>query len=134
MNNPGFAKRLDDYQPTKTLAAWLCVISVAATLIVGFGWGGWVRGGTAQDMATKAATTARAELAGAVCAHQFVNGPDATARLASLRSTDTWKRDSFIEEGGWATLPGSDKPVAGAAGLCSQTLMELPMKAAATSG
>ena len=134
MINQGIGKRWDSYQPTKALAAWLCVISVAATMIVGFGWGGWVRGSTAQDVATKAASGARAELAAAVCVHQFVAGTDATTRLASLRGTESWKRDTFIEEGGWVTLAGADKPVAGAAGLCSQTLMDLPVKAAATAG
>jgi hypothetical protein len=85
-------------------------------------------------MATKAASAARAELAANICVSQFVKASDATAKLASLRSTDSWKRDTFIEDGGWATLPGGDKPVAGAAALCSQTLMDLPVKAAATSG
>src|SRR5258708_20926679 len=63
MINQGIGKRWDSYQPTKALAAWLCVISVAATMIVGFGWGAWVRANTAQDMAPKPASGPPAQLA-----------------------------------------------------------------------
>jgi hypothetical protein len=127
------ARRWGDYRASKALVFWSCIASIAATLIVGFGWGGWVRGGTAQEMATKAATGARAELAAAVCIHQFVNGANATTQLASLKEADTWKRDSFIEEGGWVTLPGGEKPVAGAASLCAQQLMDAKLPNAAGS-
>src|SRR5258708_12589172 len=88
MINQGIGKRWDSYQPTKALAAWLCVISVAATMIVGFGWGGWVRGSTAQDVATKAASGARAELAPAVSAHQFVPDPPPPTPPPSPRGTE----------------------------------------------
>ncbi|SRR5579885_1253416 len=132
MKNPSYLQRWDAYQPTKTAVVWLCLGSIAATLIVGFGWGGWVRGSTAESMASKSAATAQAELAAAVCVHQFTSGANAVAQFASLKAADSWKRDTFIEEGGWVTLPGAQKPVAGAAALCSQTLMEMPVKAAAS--
>lgn len=27
-----------------------------------------------------------------------------------LNATDSWKRDSFVEKGGWATFPGAAEP------------------------
>jgi hypothetical protein len=135
-DKPSLARRWGDYRASKALVFWSCVASVVATLIVGFGWGGWMRDGTAQEMATKAAAGARAELAAAVCLHQFVNGANATTQLASLKGADSWKRDAFIEEGGWVTLPGVEKPVTGAASLCAQQLIDakLPPKAVGTTG
>jgi len=134
MKTQSFAQRWDEYQVSKTTLAWIVAGSVAATMIVGFNWGGWVLGGTANAMATKAASAARAELAAAVCVHQFMGGTNASAQLTTLQATDSWKRDTFIEEGGWVTLPGNAKPIAGAAELCAQTLMETkPAKAAAAS-
>jgi hypothetical protein len=133
---PSVSRRWRDYRASKAVLIWSCAASIVVTMIVGFSWGGWVRGGTAQDMATKAAAEARTELAAAVCLHKFVNGPNATAQLASLKGTDSWKRDAFIEEGGWVTLPGVEKSVTGAASLCAQQLMDakLPAKAAGSSG
>ncbi|HEX2116210.1 MAG TPA: hypothetical protein VHM01_17540 [Alphaproteobacteria bacterium] len=116
-------QRWEKLQASKTQVFWACAASVVATLIIGFTWGGWVTGGTAKERAVTAATEARAELAATVCVERFIKGPDAMAQLATLKGSDSWKRDSFIEAGGWATLAGMDKPVAGAASLCVQQLM-----------
>ena len=35
---------------------------------------------------------------------------EAKATLAELKLVDSWKRDSFIEKGGWATFPGATLP------------------------
>jgi hypothetical protein len=129
-------RRWDDYQPSKTAVFWSCAGCIAATMIVGFAWGGWVTGGTAAQMVTQASQSARAELAATICVNRFANGPDATAKLASLKGTDTWKQDEFIEKGGWATLPGTENPVTGAAAICARQLMDvkLPVKAASAPG
>jgi hypothetical protein len=117
-----------DYRPSKTAVFCVCLAGIVATLSVGFGWGGWVMGDAAQQRATETAWGARAELAASVCVHEFLGGIKAPARLALLKDTYPWKRTSFIEDGGWATLPGDEKPVAGAAGLCVRQLIgqELP--------
>jgi hypothetical protein len=122
-------QRWERLQATKTQVFWASAASVVATLIVGFTWGGWVTGGTANERAATAATEARAQLAATVCVERFAKGPDAIAQLAALKSSDSWKRDTFIEAGGWATLTGMDKPVAGAASLCVKELMAPPKTA-----
>jgi hypothetical protein len=110
---------------------------IVVTMLIGFTWGGWVTGGTAAEMAETAASGARAELAAKICVNRFVNGADAVGQLASLKKSDSWQRDDFIEKGGWATLPGMKEPVAGAADICAQKLMEAKLPSAepaATSG
>jgi hypothetical protein len=123
------SKRWSDFQASKTQLFWACAGSVVVALVVGFTWGGWVTGGTANQRAATAATEARAQLAATVCVERFAKAPDATAQLAALKSSDSWKRDTFIESGGWATLTGMEKPVAGAASLCVQQLMAAPKTA-----
>ena len=54
-----FMQRFNDYQPSKEQAFWLCVLSIAATVAIGFGAAGWVTGGTAQSMADEAAAQSR---------------------------------------------------------------------------
>ena len=119
----GLTQRWEKLQASKTQVFWACAACIVATLIVGFTWGGWVTGGTATQMAAKAASDARAQLASTVCVERFVKGPDATAQLAALKGSDLWKRDTFIEAGGWTTLAGMKEPVAGAANLCVQQLL-----------
>jgi hypothetical protein len=123
-SNPGLMQRFEDYRPTKSGLGWCCAISVVATMIVGFTWGGWVTGGTASAMAAKAADGASAELAAAVCAAQFSGGPDAAGQLAALNKLDSWQRSDFIKKGGWATMPGMKDTVSGAADLCAKQLVQ----------
>jgi hypothetical protein len=117
------SQRFQDYRPSKTALFWSCIACIAATLFVGFAWGGWVTGGSAQQMTNKAADSARAQLAAAVCVNQFMAQPKAGAQLAALKQTSSWQRDSFVEKGGWAQIDG--KSYDGAADLCAQQLAQM---------
>jgi hypothetical protein len=121
-SKPGFAQRLEMYRPSKVALLWCCVLSIVATMIVGFTWGGWVTGGTAAEMAEKAADGASAKLAAAICTAQFKNDPDSALHLAALSKLDSWQRGDFITKGGWAALPGMKDAVSGAAELCAREL------------
>jgi hypothetical protein len=128
--NQTLANRWHDYQVSKTAFFWSCAGCAVATMIVGFAWGGWVTGGTAGQMATRAAAGARAELTATICTSRFVSSPDATTALAALKASDSWKRDDLLEKGGWVTLPGIERPVAGAADLCVKQLMDATVPSA----
>lgn len=128
-------RRWEAYQPTKTLWFWSCVGCAIATMVIGFGWGGWVTGGTAAKMSAEAALNGRAQLVASFCVGQFEKAPDAAAQLALLKKTDNiWERGKFIEKGGWATMPGEKAPVDGAAALCAKDLMAEAPKPPGTSG
>ena len=123
------SQRFENYRPTKTVLFWSCAGCIAATMIVGFAWGGWVTGGTAQEMVEEAAQTARAEVAAVVCVQKFMDAGDARLQLASLKEiTSSWKRENFIEDGGWATVAGEEYDEA--ADLCAERLMEMEAPAA----
>jgi hypothetical protein len=47
VDKSGFTRRWEHYRATKTAVFWLCASCVAATIITGFSWGGWVTGCTA---------------------------------------------------------------------------------------
>jgi alpha/beta superfamily hydrolase len=127
-----FAARIADFKASKAVLFWSCAGAAVAVMIVGFGWGGWVTGGTAQAMAEKAATAARAEVVATICVNRFAKSPDATAQLVSLKKIDSWKRSQMLEEGGWVTLPGTKTPVEDAAALCADRLVGV--QPAGTSG
>ena len=122
-STPGLARRLETYRPSKKVLGWCCVLSVVATMVVGFGWGGWTTSGTALAMADKAAENARATLAAEICTAQFQLNPDAAAQLTALNKLESWDRADFIRKGGWANLPGHKELVSGSADLCAQQLV-----------
>lgn len=105
------SRRWEDYQPSKTILFWACIVAIIATIVVGFSWGGWVTGGTSRAMAATAGDTARGDLASAICVEKFNAAPDAAAKLTEFKAIpDSYKKRQFVEAGGWATMPGQKTP------------------------
>src|SRR5215208_4658138 len=125
METQRLGQRWAGYKATKTTLFWACAACFVATVAVGFTWGGWVTGGTARSMAAAAATSGRDEIVAAICVDRFQTGRDAHGPLAALKELQSWSRGSFIEKGGWATMPGQAKPTSTAARLCADQLVAL---------
>lgn len=122
-----------DYQPSKAVWFWSCAGACVLTMIVGFTWGGWVTGGTAQARVEAASEQAAAELAASICVHRFLQAPDAAAKLAALKEETRWSRDDFVQDAGWTTFASAEEPVDGAAELCAEQLAEAELPATAAA-
>jgi hypothetical protein len=116
-------QRWREAQPTKTMTFWACIASVVLTMIVGFAWGGWVTGGTAQKMAETSASDAVIKRLAPICVVQFQRDPGKVQKLVALQGTDTWQRDGYVEKQGWATMPGEEKSDSKVAEACAQLLV-----------
>jgi len=125
------SERWNRYQPTKTGAFWFAVGCVAATLLVGFGPGGWMTSGSAQEVANHA----RNELATAVCIDKFMKAENVGAQLGKLKREPWYRHTEFISEGGWATMPDRQSPNPKVAEKCAGKLdeMKAPVAGARTS-
>lgn len=116
-------ERLDNYRPSKTILVWACGMTALATMVAGFGWGGWMTGGSAVRAATAASEAANLQLASAVCVERFNAAPDSAKRLIEFNALpDRYKKRQFIEAGGWATMPGQTSADGGVAEGCSTAL------------
>jgi hypothetical protein len=129
-DSTSFSQRWEAFRPSKAVWLWSCVACVIATMVVGFAWGGWTTGGTAAKMASDAADQAQAELAATVCVARFMQAPDAATELATLKKTDSWKRDDLIEKGGWAKMAGVKEVPSGTDDLCAEKLASMEAPAA----
>jgi hypothetical protein len=91
-------------------------VGAIATMFVGFYWGGWSLGSTADKLAKE-----RSELA-------FRALPDFDAKKVALSKVDPWKRrDEFPKE--FVTLPGESYPSSSLVDAC-YTLLLAPKSAA----
>jgi hypothetical protein len=80
-----------------------------ATMFVGFYWGGWSLGSTADKMAKQRSELAVVAALAPVCADKFRALPDAEAKQVAISKVDSWKRrDEFPKE--FVTLPGESYP------------------------
>jgi hypothetical protein len=93
-----------------------------ATLIVGFSWGGWVTGGSAKELVQKSVSTALVSALSPVCVEKFQHSPEAAANLVELKKVNSWQQGSYIEKGGWATIPGGEPTSSAIAQACATML------------
>ena len=118
-----FGQWWSEARPTKTAVFWSWVGSVVLTMIIGFAWGGWVTGGTAQSMAEKIAEDAVIKRLAPMCVTQFKRAPGKDQKLKELEKTDSWQRSEYVEKQGWATMPGEEKPDSKVASECARLLL-----------
>jgi len=104
------------------------VAGAVATMFVGFYWGGWSLGSTADKMAKERSDLAVVAALAPVCVDKFRALPDAEAKQAALSKIESWKRrDEFPKE--LVTLPGESYPNAALVDAC-YTLLATPKSAA----
>ena len=97
-------------------------VGAVATVIVGFGWGGWVTGLKAEAMAADRANAEVVAALAPICVAQSRQDPQAATTLATLKETSKYQRSEVLMKAGWATMPGSTDPMRSVASACVDTL------------
>ncbi len=118
-------KGLSKAQPSLKVLIWSCVACIVLTIIIGFTLGGWVTGGTAQNMAEESAEKAVVDRLAAICIVQFKQDPEKDKKLEELKKTDSWERRDYVKKQGWATMPGEKEADSVVAEECAKLLMKI---------
>ena len=105
----GFKEWWSQMRPTKSVVLSSWIISIIVTIVVGFCWGGWVTAATARKLAQTMADDTLAERLGAVCVVQFHQDPDKEQKLEELKSVNRFQRRDYVEDQGWAIMPGEEE-------------------------
>jgi hypothetical protein len=106
------------------LGLWSGVGGAILAAIVGFNWGGWVTSGTAEVMAKEIAENAVAKRFTPICLARVNQDPEKERKLKEFKAKDAWDGQRYVEEQGWATLPGEEKPDGKIAEGCAKQLAE----------
>jgi len=119
MNIPSYLKG----EGLKTHAIALA-IGALATVVIGFNWGGWVRGSTAQKMADDKVNAEIVALYTPQCISRFEAQANMPAHWAALKkASNDYDQESFIAKTGFATPPGAKAANDGVADACANKLM-----------
>ena len=109
--------------PSLKPGIWGAVFGAAAISVVGFSSFGWTLGGTAERMANERAQTAVVGVLTPICVERFQHQADAATKMIEFKKvSSSWDRRSFIEKGGWATMPGTDAPNSAVVTACAERL------------
>ena len=122
MKTPSFLAPLVEGNSLKRLFQGL-VAGIICTMTIGFGWGGWMLGSTAEKMVEAASETAMVTALAPVCADKFVRAVNTDNGLVpKLAAVSSWERGSHLLKAGWATAPGGAKPDDNVAEACANLL------------
>ncbi len=104
---------------------WSAIGGAIVLAIIGFAWGGWVTGSTAQKMAEELAQKTVVARLAPICVEQYNQDSEKDQKLKELKEEDSWKRDDYVEKQGWATMPGEMEADSKVAKKCAELLVEL---------
>ena len=91
--------------------------------VLGFTVFGWVSASSAESAAKLEAAEAIVAVLSPICVSQFNADVDAAANLKELQELTSYKQRGYVEEGGWATMPGSEEAMPGVAKSCATMLV-----------
>jgi hypothetical protein len=77
---------------------WGAVGGAIATIVLGFAWGGWVTGGSAEE---RAATSAEDAIVLAFTPLCIAKAGEQSERIRLLKQESGFKRADFVIEAGW---------------------------------
>jgi hypothetical protein len=99
------------------------IIVAAATMFVGFHYGGWMTGGGAEEMANRQASAAVTAALVPVCLAQSKSDPNGVTKLAEFKAiTSSYAQVEYLAKSGWATFPGSTTANNSVAEACANAL------------
>ena len=104
---------------------WSAVGGAIILVIIGFNWGGWVTGGTAQKTAKERSEKAVVSRLAPICVEQFRQDSEKVQKLKEMKAKDDWMRGDYVEKQGWATMPGEKKPDSTVAKKCAEMIVQL---------
>ena len=97
-------------------------IGAVVVSIVGFSWGGWMTGSSAEKMARVRATDEVTQAMVPICLDIAASDPQREAKLSTVRAAAGYNRQEAVMNTGWATVPGAEKPNRALARACMERL------------
>jgi len=94
-------------------------------MVIGFNWGGWSLESTSAKRADDSSKSAVVAALAPICVDKFQQSADVATNFVELKKVASYLQGSFVEKGGWATPPGSDKANSAVAQACANLLSSL---------
>ena len=123
-SKPSYGQKWRHAQPSKKILFWAILATIILTIVVGFTWGGWVTGGGSLKAGALMGKDAVIERLAPICVAQFDQDPDKAVKLEELKGLSSYQRSQYVQDQGWATMPGEEKPDRKVAETCAKLLME----------
>jgi hypothetical protein len=101
-------------------AGWGVIGGAIAAVAIGFWWGGWVTGETAEQMAAARGEEASVLALAPLCVIRAQQQPD---QLELLKKESSWTRGAFVIKAGWVDNV-NEKYRSAVASACATAIVE----------
>ena len=102
-------------------------LGAIATIVVGFGMGGWHTSRSAERLADERSSLAVTDALVPICIAQSKLDPEAATKISRMTSMITgYERRDYVMKAGWATSSAADGPNRDVAAACADALIKLP--------
>ncbi len=98
-------------------------VGAALLAMIGFGWGGWMTTGDANDYAKQLAKTEVIASMVPICVAQARLDPNSKDVIAYINDANGYIRMKMLMQTGWATMPGAKLPNNSVARACVAELI-----------
>ena len=90
--------------------------------VVGFSWGGWMTGGSADKMANAMSRDNVIAALVPICVDMARTDTQGAEKITTIKEATSFKRKDAVMAAGWATVPGSQTPNKDLAQACIEGL------------
>lgn len=98
------------------------LLGAVATVLIGFTIGGWTLGRSAEMMATEAHKEGGVNALAPLCVEKIESSADVEKHRVALKDKTSFQRSSYVEENGFSTFHGNEKPTPGVSLACAKLL------------
>ena len=95
-------------------------VGVVASMVIGFSWGGWMTGGTANKLAADQADTAVMRLYAGLCGESPAEQRCESESGNPKKISTNWEQGEYLEKGGSARPPGLLPRLPAGQGVCRE--------------
>ena len=100
------------------------LITIVGWSAIGFSWFGFGFNWETQTSSARMSNEILVENLAMICEDQARKSAGADASIKELAALANWKRRTFVDEAGWATMPGAESSKSGVAELCGVNLLK----------
>jgi hypothetical protein len=111
-------------RPIKAII-WSAIGGAVVTMIIGFAWGGWVLGSTAERDGREMADQAVIERLADICVGQFNEDKGKDMKVKELMAASSWGKGDFVKSQGWALIPFEERTDDRVAKQCAEQIIAM---------
>lgn len=102
--------------------AYGAMVGAIAVSAIGFSWGGWVTGSSAERIARQQAEASVVNALVPMCLDISRRDSDRAEKLVVIAGAPRYMRKDALMKAGWATMPGMEEPNRDLAEACVASL------------